>query len=107
MQILQKIKLLILSLLCGSCSLRGHDPHSSDPALQKVSKTISLGNYAPADLVVYNGIHVSARIVKDLKRLLAAAKKDGLTLKVVSGYRSYEKQVSVFNGYIQKELKNN
>lgn len=38
---------------------------------------------------------VSRRILPDLKKLLQAAKADGLTLKVVSGYRSYERQVQV------------
>src|SRR3990170_2088576 len=78
---------LLLCLFNGSCSLWGRDLGLIDPALQKVSKRVSLGTYKPHDLVAFNGVHVSQRIVKDLKNLLAAAQRDGLTLKVVSGYR--------------------
>jgi zinc D-Ala-D-Ala carboxypeptidase len=77
---------------------------ASDPAFSTVNKTISLGKYAPKDIVVFNGIQVSKRIVPDLKKLLEAAKKAGLTLKVVSGYRSYDKQVTTFEYWIKKEL---
>lgn len=75
-----------------------------DPAYYIVNKKTSLGNYEPKDLVKFNGINVSKRIVKDLEKLIAAAQKDGLKLKVVSGYRSYSKQVSTFNYWINKEL---
>lgn len=78
-----------------------------DPAFKRVNKKISLGCYKPANLVKFQGVMVSKRIVLDLKRLLAAAKADGLTLKVVSGYRSYEKQIQVYNSWIAKEMAKN
>jgi zinc D-Ala-D-Ala carboxypeptidase len=78
-----------------------------DPALRVVNKKISLGKYVPTDLVPFNSIQVSKRIVKDLKNLLAAAKRDGLTLKAVSGYRSFEKQRALFNRYVEKEMRLN
>ena len=80
---------------------------AADPALKKVTKTLSLGSYTPNDLVTFRGIRVSKRIVRDLECLLEAAKKDGLTLKVVSGYRSYSYQVNVFNSWTNKELAKN
>jgi zinc D-Ala-D-Ala carboxypeptidase len=94
--------LLILINTC-SCSV----DKSPDPALQTVNKKTSLGHYAPDDLVCFRGIYVSQRIVKDLTNLLESAKKDGLTLKVVSGYRSYEEQTKTFNFWVDKELKKN
>lgn len=80
---------------------------AADPAFKKVSKTISLGAYEPRDLVSFKGVKVSKRIVQDLERLLAAAQKDGLSLKVVSGYRSYSYQKNVFDRYVTKERAKN
>ena len=80
---------------------------AADPALKTVNKKISLGRYAPKDIVTFRGVEVSKRIVPDLKKLLAAAKKDGLTLRAASGYRSYEKQIRTFNRWTEKELRNN
>jgi zinc D-Ala-D-Ala carboxypeptidase len=78
---------------------------TQDPAYKQVSKTISLSTYAPDDIVTFEGVPVSKRIVEDLKKLLAAAHRGGLELKVVSGYRSYQRQEQVFNGWDEKELK--
>jgi len=81
---------------------KGHDP-----AFKKVSKKISLGTYTPKDLISFQGVKVSQRIVRDLERLLSAAQKDGVTLKVISGYRSYEYQKDLFNRYIKNERAKN
>lgn len=78
-----------------------------DPAYRLVNKKTSLGKYKPDELVIFQGIQVSNRIVPDLKKLLAHAAKDGLTLKVVSGYRSYEMQKMTFNSWVNRELKKN
>ncbi|MBA3751454.1 M15 family metallopeptidase [Candidatus Dependentiae bacterium] len=78
-----------------------------DPVLCEVTKKISLGSYKPSDLVSYKEIMVSRRIVPDLKKLLEAAHKAGLKLEVVSGYRSFERQVVLFDSYCEKERKKN
>lgn len=78
---------------------------SPDPAFRVVNKKVSLGTYKPNDLVKFDGIYVSKRIVKDLRKLLNDAKKAGLTLKVVSGYRSYDYQKGVFDRWVAKEKK--
>lgn len=78
-----------------------------DSAFLIVNKKTSLQNYKPKDLVNFNGILVSKRIVGDLKKLLSEAKKEGLNLKVISGYRSYERQKKLFESYIKKEINNN
>jgi D-alanyl-D-alanine carboxypeptidase len=107
MQILKdsvlKNALILLSL--GSAVFG--NTKAADPAFKKVNKAISLGEYTPTDLVTYNGVMLSKRIVHDLDRLLAAAKKDGLTLKVVSGYRSYIYQKEVFARWSKKEQSKN
>lgn len=80
---------------------------AADTAYKVVTKTISLGSYIPEDLGIFRDVEVSKRIMPDLKRLLEAAKKDGLTLKVVSGYRSYEYQKTVFKRWTEREKKKN
>ena len=78
---------------------------SQDPSLLIVNKRVSLGTYKPRDITLFQGVRVSRRIIADLKALLAAAEKDGLKLKVISGYRSYEYQKNLFERYVAKEQK--
>jgi LAS superfamily LD-carboxypeptidase LdcB len=80
---------------------------AADNAYKVVTKTVSLGTYTPQDIAVFRGVEMSTRIMADLKSLLEAAKKDGLTLKVVSGYRSYEYQKIVFNRWKEQEKQKN
>lgn len=96
---------LLLCLLHGACLEARSLASKEDPAYKVVNKKVSLGKYVPRDLVPFQDVQVSKRIVSDLKELLVAAKKDGLTLKVVSGYRSYERQEKLFAQYVEKELK--
>ncbi len=108
---IMKAKAFVLVGLClgltSGVSSKG-DTHSfSDESLLIVNKKVSLGNYAPKDLVSFQGVRVAKRIVPDLTRLLQDARKAGLTLKVVSGYRSYEKQKQVVQSWIAKEHKKN
>jgi zinc D-Ala-D-Ala carboxypeptidase len=98
-----KIPIYFLLFLMGCTSSIYGIATSKDPAYSVVTKTKSLGKYAPNDLETFQGIFVSKRIIPDLKKLLAAAQKDGLILKVVSGYRSYEKQESTFDYWVNKE----
>lgn len=82
---------------------------SNDPAYMKVDKYTSIGSFAPSDLVSFPGSdqQVSSRIVSDLTNLMNAAKKDGLTFRVASGYRSYASQVSTFDYWVNQELQKN
>lgn len=91
-------------LLVGICSLYAAE---DDPAFKVVTKKISLGRYVPQDLGTFMGKRMSQRIIPDLKRLVDAAKKDGLELKPISGYRSYEYQEALFNRYIRSQMKKN
>ena len=41
-----------------------------------------------------------------MHKLITAAKADGLTLKVVSGYRSYTDQIATFDRWVKRHMKN-
>ena len=78
-----------------------------------ISKTNSVGQYIPENLVNLNpslttkSVRVRSEIVSDLTKLIQAAKSEGITLKVVSGYRSYGDQSVIFNNYVNQELRTN
>ncbi|HSX46410.1 MAG TPA: M15 family metallopeptidase [Patescibacteria group bacterium] len=69
-------------------------------------------NYAPDDLVTpvvplrANANSSEMRLREEpaaaLRAMVADAKKAGISLILVSGYRSYQLQVSVYNGYVQQ-----
>lgn len=40
-----------------------------------------------------------------LNKMIAAAKKDGITLTIVSGFRSYSTQKSIYNNYVSRDGK--
>lgn len=67
--------------------------------------------YAPTDLVTPNVLlrsssSSSSRLrqepAKALEDMVNAAKLDGINLGLTSGYRSYQYQISVYNGYVQQ-----
>ena len=98
------LRALLLASLVGTLSAA---TEQQDPAFKKVSKKISLGNYAPKDIVTFQGVRVSRRIIPDLEKLIKAAKKEGLTLKAKSGYRSYDHQIATFKRWTDREMKKN
>ncbi|HYF76927.1 MAG TPA: M15 family metallopeptidase [Symbiobacteriaceae bacterium] len=80
--------------------------------LVMVNKSFRLPDgYAPADLVepnvrfIFSEKHEKRLMRKDaaraLEQMFAAAEKDGVHLAGVSGYRSYETQVGLFNYYVK------
>lgn len=79
----------------------------NDPALWTVDKYHSIGSYTPNDLITFDRVRVSTRISNDLSKLIDAANKDGVTLKVVSGYRSYQDQVYTFDSWVNVEMRGN
>ena len=70
-------------------------------------------DYVPDDLVVpgvpfsFSGDSPKKQMRKEaaaaLEKLVAGAKADGITLKAVSGYRSYKTQKSLFDSYAKKD----
>lgn len=82
----------------------------TDPELlKKYSKVYFLSeNYAPAQVSSIDSQYlfnknrpqlIHSQVLSYLTGLLEAAKRDGITLQVVSGYRSFYEQVSVKTGY--------
>lgn len=70
-------------------------------------------DYAPKDLVVPNvplrlssdqeEMHVRADTAKALETMFNAASKQGIKLMLSSGYRSYNFQVNLYNGYVKQQ----
>ena len=69
-------------------------------------------DYKPGDLVVPDvplrvpgneSMQVRKTTATALETMFAAAKKQGISLMLSSGYRSYEYQVGLYNGYVQSE----
>ncbi len=71
-------------------------------------------NYAPSDLVVpavplrvpgNQTMQLRKAAADALTQMFADAKTQGISLMVSSGYRSYNYQVSLYNGYVQSDSK--
>lgn len=84
---------------------------SGDDLLVLVNKEYKLpSTYAPKDLVHANtsGIRVTtvhsyqvrSIIINDLKRLNEEAKKEGINLSMISGYRAYGTQANTYNYWV-------
>lgn len=71
--------------------------------------------YEPNDLIEANiwgvpaasEVRFSKKILKDLKKMILHARKEGINLFITSGYRSYEKQQSVFEYWKKREIRKN
>jgi D-alanyl-D-alanine carboxypeptidase len=67
--------------------------------------------YVPANLVVpsvplrtgsgSSEMHVRSDTAAAMEKLFAGAKQDGLSLMLASGYRSYNLQIGLYNGYVK------
>lgn len=87
------------------------DPASAWVVVNK--KRALPSNYVPAKLVTPNiplagaagsdNMYVSSVMSSPLEQLVTGAKQAGYSLILVSGYRSYGTQASVFNGYINRD----
>ena len=63
-------------------------------------------NYVP-DLVnlgsAYGGGQMQREAAEHFKKMVDAAKKDGIKLRNVSGYRSYSTQKTIYNNYVKRD----
>ncbi|WP_179031399.1 M15 family metallopeptidase [Paenibacillus kribbensis] len=83
---------------------------TSDTVVVNKQRSLPEG-YAPDDLVEpqvpfsFDGPHEKRHMRKEaagaLEKLFDGAKKDGIELRAVSGYRSYKRQVSIFNNNVK------
>lgn len=60
-------------------------------------------DYAPSDLVTAYGHQVGSRLVPDLTAMITDAAKTGAAITLVSTYRSYPYQVSLYNSYVSAD----
>lgn len=60
--------------------------------------------YRPELTEIESGYFVDSRIAESVKKMLAAAEKDGMNIIICSAYRSVEKQEQVFNSSVQERL---
>lgn len=61
-------------------------------------------DYIPAGLINYPlGSQLRPETAKALDSLLDSAKKEGISFKIISGYRSYGVQASTYNSYVKSD----
>lgn len=82
----------------------------ADTVVVNKKRSLPIG-YVPGDLVEpevpfsFEGPHEKRQMRKEaadaLEKLFAGAQKDGIELRAVSGYRSYKRQVSIFNNNVK------
>ena len=59
--------------------------------------------YQPFDLVSVGGSVFSKKMTTSLQAMMAKAKSEGVTLRVISGYRSYDYQSNLYSAYVKKD----
>ncbi len=60
-------------------------------------------SYEPSDLTAISNEQLRAEAVSALNTLIDSAKKEGHTLNIISGYRSYARQASLYNNYVDRD----
>lgn len=83
-------------------------PNLEDPAGLAIivnKKRALPSDYAPSDLKSpsIGGGQLRAEATERLNLLVGAARNDGLSLKMISGYRSYESQRVLYNSYVASD----
>ena len=80
---------------------------SEDWKLILVNKQNPVPEGYEMNLVSINGsMQVDNRIAKPLAEMLNAAKEDGVSLMICSAYRSYERQITLFENKIKRSMRN-
>jgi len=79
------------------------DDPSSIWVIANKNRPLNPLTYSPSDLVeVGNNQQMRTEAATALTTLIAGAKAEGLTIQALSGYRSYSKQVTVYNNEVSK-----
>lgn len=92
----------------ASTAERDFAAYSTDPTsplvLVNEHHPLQPRDYAPKDLVAVSakGTEMVPRAAKAMKKLIAGGAQDGQRLMVVSAYRSYDHQVTLFQRYTRK-----
>lgn len=80
--------------------LNTHNNPSAVDIMVNKAHCLSPLNFTPSDLVSVDGYLFSAKAAPSLRAMLAAAANDGLTISLTSTYRSYENQITTYNGWV-------
>lgn len=107
------ITLIPSSLFATPSTIKKECPNAN-PYHLIVNKTQSIPkDFVPTNLVVPNikfsftGYHEKKNLEQTtsraLENLFAAARKDGITLAAVSGYRSYSRQADIYSNYVKRD----
>lgn len=111
------LSLLIMSIPLNSLALSTEKVcPQNNPYHLVVNKTQSISSdFIPQNLVVpnvkfsFSGFHekkqMEAGAAKALELMFNGAKKEGIILTAVSGYRSYDRQVTLYNNYVARDGK--
>ncbi|PLC12315.1 hypothetical protein AUQ48_08780 [Kocuria flava] len=82
-------------------------PELDDPASPAVvvnkRRPLDPPRWAPAALEDVEGVRLRPEAARDARRLLAAARADGLRIVALSGYRSYDEQAAVYGGWVARQ----
>lgn len=73
-----------------------------DPSLVVVNKDNSIPKSYSTQLINYEEKQINKIIKNDLSDMIKNASKDGINLYVSSGYRSFERQTTLFNNQVAK-----
>lgn len=82
------------------------DPVSSAPSERNILLLVNSANKLPDDytlqLTAVDGIEVDSNIVSDLSAMMSAAKNDGVSLKLVSGYVDAAAQEELYQAEVER-----
>jgi D-alanyl-D-alanine carboxypeptidase len=59
--------------------------------------------FVPQNLVTVGGEQLRADTANSTNNLVAAARKDGISFRIISGYRSYDYQARLYNDYVRAD----
>ncbi len=62
-----------------------------------------LPTYIPADLKTVSSAQLQTQAAADLEQLITVAAQNNAVLRVISGYRSYDTQKTLYNNYVKKD----
>ena len=88
--------------------VKSNDDYISKEQQKTLYKIVSVAdplerNYVPT-LKDFGGVKVSTMIYDSLNKMVNAAKKDGVDLKIRRGYVSYDDQHTLYSGYVNTLL---
>ncbi|GAB3755154.1 hypothetical protein GCM10027591_04150 [Zhihengliuella somnathii] len=108
---------VVLLILTGQAPARAESPLFDTPPPVTVEQTrttghtallanrarpISPSRYVPSNLTSVYGVYLASPAASALRELVAGASRQGHSLRVVSGYRSYDRQRELYNYYVSR-----